>query len=103
VLYHQEQAQKLLAEMMQVYANEARKLQISKDDGMINRREAIELLWFDSYATLANWEKKVNRFGYLLFNEDNMILRSEVIRFADDYQSGIVMHRLKPKRKIPQP
>jgi hypothetical protein len=63
------------------------RLMRKRKDKLINRSEAIDLLWFGSYESLKNWEKKMGPFGYLKF-EDSKILRSEVLRFRDDYYSG---------------
>jgi|SRR5699024_249967 len=64
------------------------------DDPLINKAEAIELLWFGSYESLKNWREKVQPLGYLRF-ENNKIPRSEVLRFRDHYYNGTITKKLK--------
>ena len=72
---------------------EVKKLQRKKNDPLINKKAAIALLWFDTYESLKNWQKKVSGLGYLRF-ENKKILRSEVLRFRDDYYNGKLHHKL---------
>lgn len=57
------------------------------NDKLVNRKQALGMLWFTSYPALRKWEKRMIPYGYLRFEEDK-ILRSEVLRFVDDYKSG---------------
>ncbi len=93
-----ERAETLRGEAIELYRKQGLVAHRKENDKLINRKQAIELLWFDSYPTLRDWEAKVNRFGYLQFIDDK-ILRSEVLRFLDDYQSGAVHRKMNKKRR----
>lgn len=70
------------------------RLMRTREDKLINRKEALDLLWFDSYQGLKDWEKKVMPIGYLRF-ENSKILRSEVLKFRDDYYNGTLHAKLR--------
>lgn len=65
-----------------------------QNDKLINRTQTIELLWFTTHQALKDWENKLEDLDYLDF-QDNKILRSEVLRFRDDYYDGIVHKKLR--------
>ncbi len=72
------------------------KAMTEQNDKLINRTRAIELLWFTTHQSLKDWENKMSEsnLDYLQF-QDNKILRSEVIRFRDDYYDGTVHNKLR--------
>lgn len=88
---------KLRNQAVEIYRQVAIRSLRKKKDKFINKKEALELLPFSSYPTLRKWIKKVQPLGYLNFH-NAMILRSEVLRFNDDYRSGRIermIHRNK--------
>lgn len=78
----EEQAYSIIREQAVINIREA-------NDKLVNRKEALSMMWFNSYPALRTWEKKVMHLGYLKFTDDK-ILRSELMRFLDDYHSGKV-------------
>jgi hypothetical protein len=98
-LYSQARHFRQVAEQKEEKAHELRKKGMEiflreKEDRLISKRETLDLLWFNSYTALRQWEKRVNPIGYLEFT-GNKILRSEVLRFLDDYHSRTVERKLR--------
>lgn len=69
-----------------------------RNDKLINRKKAISLLWFTTHQALKDWERKLEGTEYLRF-EDNKILRSEVLKFRDDYYNGKLHKKLRKAGK----
>lgn len=97
-LFHRRKADQLQQELTDLLTKETEKALQKKNDRLINRREALDLLWFDHYSTLREWEQRVRPLGYLNFTDENKILRSEVLRFLDDYQCGTVHQKLRRRK-----
>lgn len=94
----QQRAEVLRSRAIELYRKQGLDVHRKENDKLINRKQAIELLWFESYPSLRDWEVKVNPFGYLRFHDDK-ILRSEVLRFLDDYQSGAIHRKMNKTRR----
>lgn len=92
-----ERSDQLLRQAMGIYEKQTQMAVRKQEDKLLNRKQALELLWFDTYPSLRHWEKQVNPHGYLKFNDD-AIKRSEVLRFLDDYQSGLI-HKMIYKKQ----
>ncbi|MEX0660497.1 MAG: hypothetical protein WEA58_11490 [Balneolaceae bacterium] len=88
-----DRSDEIFQEAVQIFEKEVVRAMREQEDKLINRKQAIDLLWFDSYRSLRRWEDKVHPLGYMEF-EDDKILRSEVLRFIDDYQSGVIHQKL---------
>lgn len=93
----QKESNNLMLEAMKIYEQESVRAFRKHNDKLINRKEAISLLWFESHQALKDWEKKVQNIGYLQFN-NHKILRSEVLRFRDDYKNGKLFQKLRSSR-----
>lgn len=84
-------ANKLDKDYQQAVENFLKKVLRETNDKLLNRTECLEYLPIGTLESLKNWEEKYSPYGYLRF-QDNKILRSELMRFIDDKQSGRI-HR----------
>lgn len=92
--YHHRRTIELYKEAIEAQQELLEQAMRKKNDKLLNRTQAIELLWFTTHQALKNWENKVADLGYLNF-QNNKILRSEVLRFLEDYQSGKLHAKLR--------
>lgn len=92
--HFRERAREFEDKAFELQQDKLKEVRRKQQDRLINRTQAIELLWFNSHSALKNWEQKVSPIGYLKF-EGNAILRSEVLRFRDDYSTGLVNRKLR--------
>jgi|GEM_PF-1385910 len=94
-----DRADKIEEELYLILENQAVTNLRKSNDKAINRKQALTMLWFNSYPALRKWEAKMKPYGYLQFNDD-VILRSELLRFLDDYHSGKIKRLLyEPKNR----
>jgi hypothetical protein len=73
-----------------------RKFVREMEDKVLNRSQCLEYLSINTLESLKNWENKYRPYGYLEF-EDNKILRSELLEFIDDLNSGVIDKKMNPK------
>lgn len=87
-----ERAEQLEEEAYELAMERTRKFMREMEDKMLNRTQCLEYLSINTLESLKNWENKYRPYGYLQF-QDNKILRSELLEFIDDKNSGKI-HRM---------
>ena len=88
---HRDKAEKFNQEAMDIMLDQTRHWMREMDDKLLNRNECLDYLSISTLQSLKSWEREYSTHDYLQF-ENNKTLRSELIRFIDDYNS-VVIHK----------
>jgi len=88
-----EKANELEQQAYELTMKRTRTFMREMQDKLLNRTQCLEYLSINTLESLKNWERKYSPAGYLRF-KDNKILRSEILRFIDDKQSGALQQKI---------
>jgi hypothetical protein len=88
-----ERANELDQQYQEAVENFVKKVLRETNDKQLNRTQCLEYLSIGTLESLKNWEEKYSPYGYLRF-QDNKIMRSELLEFIDDLNSGKIHRRM---------
>lgn len=89
-----ERACELEMEAREEHRKYLRRFVRNMEDKELNRTQCLDYLSIRTVKALKEWEDKYSPYGYLQFKEGK-IMRSELLRFIDDRQSGKIVRLME--------